>query len=152
VVVTLKQQGQQPLTKSFPAYLSLGGSIVLPNVQKITFSGLDGDDTFTNTTSIPCSASGDKGKDTLTGGDGKAVLFGGEGNDVLNGGKGDDILMGYTLNLGGGSPVSPGNDTLNGGDGADKLFGSAGNDTLNGGDGNDALLGASGIDTLDGGS
>lgn len=96
---------------------------------RIEFRGLAGDDTFTNSTGIPCTADGGAGNDTLRGGYGRDVLIGGPGNDALYGG-GDD-------------------DTLYGGPGNDWLYGEGGNDTLvTVGGGRDFLYGGDGLDSL----
>lgn len=88
-------------------------------VARITYSGRDGNDRFTNGTALPCVAHGDGH------------------NDVLNGGGGSDTLRGGT-----------GDDTLDGGDKGDVLDGGSGNDTLSGGAGTDVLLGGDHDDTL----
>lgn len=108
-------------------------------ITKIVFSGLDGDDTFTNGTSIPCTANGGDGNDTLQGGGGADFLVGGYGQDTLLGGAGNDTVWG-----------SGGSDVLRGEDGDDVLFGHGGQDQLFGGDGRDTLNGGSGNDTLSG--
>lgn len=115
-------------------------------VTKIVFSGDDGDDSFTNSTSIPCTANGGDGNDILRGGSGDDFLVGGYGQDTLYGNDGDDILWGS-----GGSDVlygRDGNDVLYGHGGSDELHGGAGRDTLNGGSGNDQLFGDDGQDLL----
>lgn len=115
-------------------------------VTRIVFVGNDGDDEFTNATSIPCTANGGDGNDTLRGGSGDDFLVGGYGQDTLYGNDGDDILWGS-----GGSDVlwgGDGNDVLYGHGGSDELHGGAGRDTLNGGSGNDQLFGDEGQDLL----
>ena len=139
VVVSLTNIGT-PLVQQF----------ALSAVTSISFSGLAGNDRFQNFTSIPSSAYGGDGNDTLIGGSGNDNLQGGNGNDFLDGGAGDDILWGQAGNdyLFG----DTGNDTLHGGDDADQLFGGAGNDTLLGENGNDRLEGGTGVDVLTGGA
>ncbi|MEO6773821.1 MAG: C2 family cysteine protease [Kofleriaceae bacterium] len=110
-------------------------------VTKIVFYGNDGDDTFTNTTSIPCEAYGGDGNDTLNGGAGADFLVGGYGQDTIHGNGGDDTLWG-----------SGGSDWLYGGDGDDVIYGHGGNDMLYGEGGRDTLYGGSGVDTLSGGA
>ncbi|WP_020470607.1 C39 family peptidase [Zavarzinella formosa] len=63
-------------------------------VKRIVFYGKDGQDTFTNDTSLPSTAYGDGGGDELTGGSGKDILIGGAGEDILEGRGGDDDLRG----------------------------------------------------------
>lgn len=110
-------------------------------VGKIVFYGNAGNDSFTNTTSIPCEAYGGDGNDVLYGGGGADFLVGGLGQDTLRGYGGDDVIWG-----------SGGSDWLYGGDGNDLVKGHGGNDLLYGENGNDALYGGSGDDTLYGGA
>lgn len=104
----------------------------LGRVRSIAFSGLAGDDAFTNHTAIRCVADGGAGND---------VLRGGANRDVLRGGDDADTLVGNGQD-----------DTLDGGRGDDKLFGGGGHDTLAGGDGNDDIRGEDGNDRMSGGS
>ena len=106
-------------------------------ITRIVFHGGDGDDGFSNATSIPCTAYGGDGDDNLSGGGGDDFLVGGFGNDTLAGNGGNDELWG-----------SGGTDKLFGGAGADTLRGHGGNDELHGGPGRDALYGGSGEDAL----
>jgi hypothetical protein len=62
-------------------------------VKSIRFQGFAGNDTFTDSTAIPCWANGGPGNDTLTGGSGDDVLIGGAGTNVLNGMGGNDTLV-----------------------------------------------------------
>jgi Ca2+-binding RTX toxin-like protein len=94
----------------------------MSDVKSMVFRGCDGNDMFTNDTSI------------------RSVAYGGNGDDVLIGGSGNDLLRG-----------NAGNDQLFGRAGADCLIGDAGADCLQGGDGNDALYGGTGLDVLRGG-
>jgi hypothetical protein len=110
-------------------------------ISKIVFYGNDGDDSFTNGTSIPCELYGNDGNDTLYGGSGDDFLVGGYGQDTLRGYAGDDVIWG-----------SGGSDWLYGGEGNDLVKGHGGNDTLYGENGSDALYGGSGNDTLSGGA
>jgi Ca2+-binding RTX toxin-like protein len=130
---------------------SIGYSRVLDvrSVKTINFSGLGGDDLFTNTSAIPCVADGGKGSDVLTGGSGKDQLLGGDGNDQLFGRGGDDTLTGSTGDdwIEGGD----GKDTAGGGPGIDTLLGGAGDDSLSGGDAGDLLDGGEGNDFVAGG-
>src|SRR5438067_2400107 len=63
-------------------------------VKGIEFFGDAGDDTFTDDTSIPCTALGNSGDDALTGGYGNDQLNGADGADQLEGRGGDDKLTG----------------------------------------------------------
>jgi len=108
-------------------------------VTQISFIGLDGDDMFTNGSSIPSSAFGLAGDDTLIGGSGIDVLVGGTGADILRGEDGDDILRGG---------IAPGDDMLFGGAGNDQIFGSTGSNEIHGGDGDDVIFAADQPDTI----
>jgi Ca2+-binding RTX toxin-like protein len=130
----------------FPIYTFLystpgGANVYRDNISKISFDGLDGDDTFVNETDIDSIAYGGAGNDWLIGGYGQDGLYGGGNNDVLSGQDGNDVLHG-----------GPGNDFLLGDDGDDKLHGDMGDDDLYGGDGTDVLHGNANNDFLDGGS
>lgn len=110
------------------------------DVTKIKFYGNDGDDSFTNTTSIPCEAYGHDGNDVLNGGGGDDFLVGGYGQDTIRGYAGDDTIWG-----------SGGSDWLYGGEGNDLVKGHGGNDLIYGDNGDDRLYGGSGDDHLYGG-
>jgi len=110
-------------------------------VNQVRFLGGDGDDVFTNTSSVNTLALGEGGNDTLTGGLGTNVLFGGAGDDRLTGNSNADQLYG-----------EDGNDILDGGAGNDIIYGGNGFDTISGGDGDDNLYGDDGTDVLYGGS
>jgi len=132
--------------------------VAAASVKRIDFTGLGGDDSFTNKSAIPSKADGGKGSDTLVGGDGKDELLGGDGNDQLYGRGGDDTLTGLTgddwIEGGDGKDTAgggPGIDTLLGGAGDDSLSGGDDGDLLDGGDGNDYVGGAKGDDQLYGG-
>ncbi|MFM6895852.1 MAG: hypothetical protein ACKPKF_00590, partial [Microcystis panniformis] len=56
--------------------------------------GNDGNDTFTNSSTVSVTIDGGKGDDTIKGGTGDDVLIGGEGSDSINGGLGNDTLQG----------------------------------------------------------
>jgi hypothetical protein len=115
-------------------------------ITSISFSGGAGNDTFTNLTSLPCTANGNDGDDVLNGGSGADFLIGDYGNDTLDGNAGADVLWGS----GDGDVLygGTGDDTLYGHGGADELHGEDGNDLLNGGSSNDLLYGEAGQDTL----
>ena len=118
-------------------------------VKTINFSGLGGDDSFTNDSAVASAADGGKGSDVLTGGDAGDKLLGGDGNDKLFGRSGDDTLTGGAGNdwIEGGE----GRDTAGGGPGIDTLLGGVGDDHLSGGDAGDLLDGGEGNDYVGGG-
>jgi hypothetical protein len=134
VQVSLISYGTQP---PYLANFSDLKSYAVGSVKEIVFYGLDGNDTFTNNTSIKSYADGGYGDDVLNGGSGDDFLIGNYGNDTLYGNDGNDTLWG-----------SGGNDKLYGGNGCDVLEGHGGNDVLYGGAGNDTLYGGSGNDQL----
>ncbi len=125
-------------------------TFAVADVERIRFVGRNGDDLFTNLTSIDSSAAGNDGHDILTGGNGHNWFQGGNGNDQLLGGDLNDQLRGRA-----------GNDTIDGGKRHDKIFGAEGNDVLIGASGDDVLHGnigndqffaGNGNDQLDGGT
>ncbi|MFM7072576.1 MAG: calcium-binding protein [Planctomycetota bacterium] len=128
-------------------------------VSRVVFSGLAGNDSFSNLAALPSRADGGSGNDTLRGGrvadellggDGSDQLFGDAGNDSLNGGSGNDSIQAGAGNdqvLGG-----DGLDSLTGNDGVDELWGGDGSDTLDGGSGNDLVVGEGGDDEIGGGA
>ncbi len=159
--VTLNRQGQlviQGTSTADTASVRLVGSEVVvtfngrekrfaaSSVRSILFRGGNGNDTFTNNTSITSAAYGEQGDDTLIGGSGSDLLRGGAGKDWLEGRAANDALYGDVGNdtMQGGD----GDDHLFGGDGDDHLDGSAGSDTLEGGQGNDGMYGGDGRDFL----
>jgi hypothetical protein len=105
------EQGSAPLV-----YVSQTVDFDPAQVQSVSFWGMDGHDSFTNGTALPCWANG------------------GVGNDVLIGGSSHDVLRGAS-----------GNDRLEGRGGQDSLYGDAGGDTLVGGAGSDYLYAKDGI-------
>lgn len=114
-----------------------GKSTTFTGVTEIVFNGGDGDDDFSNFTSIKTTANGGDGDDILRGGSGPDFLVGGYGQDTLYGNGGNDVLWG-----------SGGSDTMYGGDGDDVMFGHGGNDVMYGGNGRDTMNGGSGNDQL----
>jgi Ca2+-binding RTX toxin-like protein len=106
-------------------------------ITDIVFIGYDGDDTFTNLSSLSTTMYGQLGNDTLIGGSGDDDLVGGSGNDTIQGLEGDDRIVGAN-----------GNDTLEGGDGNDRMFGTAGTNTIYGGAGNDTIYGSPDVDEI----
>jgi hypothetical protein len=109
-------------------------------VNRISFLGLAGNDSFTNATAVSSNLNGGTGNDTLVGGAGNDKITGGAGDDSLSGGDGNDSISGGT-----------GNDVIDGGDGNNKITGDAGNDTITAGAGNDTITGGSGDDLISGG-
>lgn len=156
-VAEVRQQDGGFLVTMTAGNRTLQRTFATSEISAIAFSGLAGNDTFTNATAIPAQADGGSGADVIRGGSGADRLTGGGGNDILEGGAGDDMLMGGAgddqVDGGAGADSSWGgadNDRLVGGLGADRLFGEAGNDTVSGGNGNDMLDGGDGNDTLRG--
>jgi uncharacterized delta-60 repeat protein len=99
----------------------------------IQIAGMGGDDRIdASVATVPVTADGGAGDDSILGGSAGDALAGGTGNDTLFGGGASDTLRG-----------GDGNDYLNGGPGADQLLGDAGNDQIFAVD--------SVIDTIDGG-
>jgi hypothetical protein len=94
------------------------------SVKAVNFYGFDGADTFTNSTSVPCTLRGGNGDDNLTGGTGADSIFGDAGNDSLHGGDGRDNIFG--------------------GPGTDSIFGDAGQDLI--------VTVGGGADTITGGA
>jgi Ca2+-binding RTX toxin-like protein len=133
----------------------------------VFFDGRDGDDSFTNSTSLRSKAYAGNGNDTLEGGSGADVLSGGngedrlqgrEGNDTVHGGNGNDWMDGWTGNdaldgQAGNDTVHGGrdHDWMSGGTGNDLMHGWQGNDWMDGWDDNDSVYGHDGHDTLHGG-
>ncbi len=129
------------------------------DVDRLYFSGKDGDDIFVNKTSLESTAYGNEGNDWLLGGSGDDVLRGGNGDDNIRGFAGDDSLHGDRGNdrlvgQAGNDRLLGwfGDDVLVGGDGDDYLSGYLGNDRLFAGDGDDDLRGHEGDDFLSGGN
>ncbi|MFK7769092.1 MAG: hypothetical protein AB8B55_17850 [Mariniblastus sp.] len=109
------------------------------DVQKIIFIGFDGNDNFTNGTTIPSLLLGNGGDDTLRGGKGADTINGGPGNDSINGDAGDDRLVGFD-----------GDDTILGSNGNDSIFGGDGLNNLDGQFGDDIIYGGNDADIIDG--
>lgn len=155
----VRQQGANLVVSLNSAAGRFSRTVPAAQVSRVVFTGLAGNDTFTNQTGIPSRADGGagadilrggRGVDHLRGGDDNDQLFGGEGNDTLDGGTGSDAAWGGAGDdqvMGG-----DGNDNVNGDAGNDSLWGGLGNDGLSGGVGNDALQGEKGNDWFDGGA
>ncbi len=129
------------------------------SVERIEFNGGLSDDTFSAVgITIPVTALGHDGNDSLTGGAARNSIDGGDGDDIIQavgpsslyGQFGDDQIRGGDSAdyIDGGD----GNDTLNAGGGDDEIDGGAGNDTVDGGAGVDVLRGFVGMDDLRGGT
>src|SRR6478752_675275 len=69
-------------------------SYPLTQVKRISFSGGDNGDSFTNDTTLQSIAAGGAGDDILVGGTGLDTLSGGDGDDVIEGRRGNDVLRG----------------------------------------------------------
>jgi hypothetical protein len=155
----VRQQGANLVVSLNSAAGRFSRTVPAAQVSRVVFTGLAGNDTFTNQTGIASRADGGagadilrggRGVDQLRGGDDNDQLFGGEGNDTLDGGTGNDAAWGGAGNdqvMGG-----DGNDNVNGDAGNDSLWGGLGNDGLSGGAGNDGLQGEKGNDWFDGGT
>lgn len=140
---------------------------VSSSVTAIRVRSAGGNDTVTNSTSLPSTLYGGDGADTLIGGTGNDRLIGGDGADVLNGSSGTDTAdysarsMPVTVDIDnvaddGDPAVSEGDNVLDsvenltGGAGGDTLTGSSANNTIYGGSGNNTIYGGGGDDQLSG--
>jgi Ca2+-binding RTX toxin-like protein len=155
----VRQQGGNLVVSLNSAAGRFSRTVPAAQVSRVVFTGLAGNDTFTNQTAIASRAEGGAGADVLRGGSGVDELLGGGGSDqllgnagrdVIDGGAGDDAAWGGAGDdqvMGGN-----GNDKVNGDGGTDSLWGGLGNDELVGGAGTDALHGEEGNDWFDGGA
>lgn len=153
----VRQQGGNLVVSLNSAAGRFSRTVPAAQVSRVVFTGLAGNDTFTNQTAIASRAEGGAGADVLRGGSGVDELLGGGGSDqllgnagrdVIDGGAGDDAAWGGAGDdqvMGGN-----GNDKVNGDGGTDSLWGGLGNDELVGGAGTDALHGEEGNDWFDG--
>jgi Ca2+-binding RTX toxin-like protein len=153
----VRQQGGNLVVSLNSAAGRFSRTVPAAQVSRVVFTGLAGNDTFTNQTAIASRAEGGAGADVLRGGSGvdellggggSDQLFGNAGRDVIDGGAGDDAAWGGAGDdqvMGGN-----GNDKVNGDGGTDSLWGGLGNDELVGGAGTDALHGEEGNDWFDG--
>lgn len=128
--IEIAAEGQTTESKSFP----------IASVGLVRVALGNGDNQFTNQTSLPSRVFGGTGIDIMSGGTGVDQLYGNGGNDQLKGNAGNDLLDGAT-----------GADLLEGGDGDDAMNGGEGNDTVRGDRGNDSIQGGGGVDLLQGG-
>lgn len=149
-IAEVRQQGTNVVVSLTSAAGRVSRTVPAAQVARVVFTGLAGNDSFTNTTAIATRADGGAGADVLrggrgvdefVGGDGNDQLFGDAGNDMLDGGAGNDAAWG-----------GAGNDTVMGGVGNDQIYGDVGTDSLWGGVGNDELLGGAGNDSLQAGA
>lgn len=131
----IRQQGANLVVSLNSAAGRLSRTVPAVQVSRVVFTGLAGNDTFTNQTAIPSRADGGAGDDVLRGGRGVDQLIGGDGGDRLYGGAGTDSLRGGL-----------GHDELHGGAGNDALHGEKGNDWFDGAAGRDTLVGGDGMD------
>jgi Calx-beta domain/RTX calcium-binding nonapeptide repeat (4 copies) len=157
--------------------LTGNGTDTLLNIEKITLTGGDGNNTLNASTytKTGLTLDGGAGNDTITGGTKNDTLIGGVGDDSLVGGTGIDTVIesnNGNFTLTNTKLTGNGTDTLKaieqfsltGGAGNNKLIaskfslgnvtldGGAGNDTLTGGTKHDLLTGGTGNDSLVGGS
>lgn len=148
-VVEVRQQGGDVVVSLNSASGQFNRTIGGGSVGRIVFTGLAGNDSFTNLSEIPSRASGGPGADVLRGGGAADELLGGGGNDQVFGEGGIDALSGGAGNdvMSGGR----GNDAIRGDDGDDSMRGAGGGDMLSGGRGSDDLFGGAGGDMLDAG-
>jgi hypothetical protein len=156
-VAEVRQQGGNVVVSLDAASGRFSRTIAVAAVERIMFTGLAGNDSFTNASGIPSRASGGPGIDVLRGGGGTDELLGGGGNDQLFGGGGHDVVDGGAGNDmaeggAGDDRVSGGigRDQLGGDDGSDDMWGGAGDDVIIGGRGNDAIRGEEGDDFIRG--
>lgn len=157
-VAEIRQQGENIVVSLSSAAGRFSRTVPAAQVSRVVFTGLAGNDTFTNQTAIASRAEGGAGADILRGGSGVDELLGGggsdqllgnAGSDVIDGGAGDDAAWGGVGDdrLMGGL----GRDQVYGQGGTDDMWGGVGDDMLDGGGGNDAIRGEDGSDMLLGG-
>jgi Ca2+-binding RTX toxin-like protein len=144
----VRQQGGNLVVSLNSAAGRFSRTVPAAQVSRVVFTGLAGNDTFTNQTAIASRAEGGAGADVLRGGSGVDELLGGGGSDQLLGNAGRDVIDG-----GAGADAAwggAGDDQVMGGNGNDKVNGDGGTDSLWGGLGNDELVGGAGTDALHG--
>ena len=88
-VGTSVKLGQITTANGYTESASWGG-FMSPEVSRIRFYGKDGDDLFSNLTSISNSLYGGNGNDELNAGGGNDYISGQAGNDSIQGGFGND--------------------------------------------------------------
>jgi len=123
------------------------GNINATNVEEITITGGEGDDTFSVTGNVAAlthlTLDGGAGNDHISGGNGNDLLIGGEGDDVIDGNQGNDtVLMGAGTDTFVWDP-GDGSDFVDGGTGTDVMLfnGSNASETIFiGADGDHAFL------------
>lgn len=140
-VAEVRQQGANVVVSLASATGRFSRTVPAAQVSRVVFTGLAGNDSFTNQTAIPSRADGGAGADVLRGGRGVDQLIGGDGHDQLTGNAGNDVIDG-----------GAGDDAAWGGAGDDRLMGGAGRDQVYGEDGGDDMWGGAGDDMLDGGA
>ncbi len=85
--------GRKVSVQSFDIWKTIGRQGTRA-VTRVSYNGLAGNDSFTNTSSVDAIADGGAGDDVLKGGIAKEVFIGGLGNDTLSGGLGNDKMDG----------------------------------------------------------
>lgn len=116
-------------------------SYTTSNIDRVyVFAGGGDDLLLASSMTVPISAYGGPGKDSLLTGKDSDFLDGGAGSDTLRSGAGNDVLIG-----------GDGNDVIRGDDGNDQMYGQGGDDDILGGAGNDYMLGNAGNDSMLGG-
>ncbi|MFM8290568.1 MAG: calcium-binding protein [Planctomycetia bacterium] len=116
-VAEVRQQGANVVVSLRTASGRFSRTVPAARVSRVVFTGLAGDDTFTNLTAIASRADGGSGADVLRGGRGNDEFVGGLGDDALHGGAGNDSLQGEA-----------GNDWFDGAAGRDRIVGGDGMD------------------------
>jgi len=123
------------------------GSINATNVEEITITGGNGDDTFAVSGNVAAlthlTLDGGAGNDHISGGNGNDLLIGGEGDDVIDGNQGNDtVFMGAGTDTFVWDP-GDGSDFVDGGSGTDVMLFNGSNASENifiGADGDHAFL------------
>jgi Ca2+-binding RTX toxin-like protein len=148
---------------AIPGHIDVSGGVDIVGAEKVTVTGLAGDDAITGgavASLATLNFDGGDGNDTLNGGDGSDILNGGLDNDTIDGNEGDDsVLMGagtdtFVWDAGDGfDEVSGGDDldslSVNGSSGADTFVAQTDGALLYVTDGfGDALVTADGIEDL----
>jgi Ca2+-binding RTX toxin-like protein len=130
-------------------------------VTKIAINAKAGNDSVSidSSVTLPITAAGDLGNDTLVASSGASALYGNAGDDSLVGGSGNDLIVGdlgndTIIDTAGNNKIAggAGSDTITTGAGNDTIAGDADNDTIDAGNGNNAVSGGLGNDLITAGS